>query len=54
MYLSAKLPKAITVTVTGKESSILYYNSLQMEARSIDVSKMYLCVLNKQSLSDLH
>lgn len=53
MYLSAKLPNAITVTVTRKESSILYYNCLQMEARSLDVSKTYLRVLNKQSLSEL-
>jgi hypothetical protein len=31
----------------------LYYNSLQMEAKSLDVSKTYLCVLNKQWLSEL-
>jgi hypothetical protein len=53
MYLSAKLPNAITVTVTCNESSILYYNSLQMEARSLDVSKTYLHVLHKQSVSVL-
>jgi hypothetical protein len=53
MHLSSKLPNAITATVSRKESSIVYYNSLQMEARTIAVSKTYLRILDKQSLLDL-
>jgi hypothetical protein len=53
MYLSSKLPNAITATVSRKESSIVYYNSLQMEARTIVVSKTYLRILDKRALLDL-
>jgi hypothetical protein len=53
MYLSSKLPNAITATVSRKESSIVYYNSLQMEARTIAVSKTYLRILDKRALLDL-
>ncbi len=53
IHMRKKLPNAIFATTTRKESRILYYNTLQMEARTGVVTKTYLHVLDKQSLQEL-
>ncbi len=52
-YLCYKVPRAIKKTVIKKESNVVYYNTLQMEARSFRITKTYLRCLDKGSLNDL-
>lgn len=53
LYLCHKIPNAIKASIIRNERSILYYNNLQMESRGGTVTKNYLRILNKQSMSDL-
>jgi hypothetical protein len=39
LYLCSKVPSGVKATVTRRESSILYYNNLQMESRSVPITK---------------
>jgi hypothetical protein len=52
-YLCYKVPHAIKATMNKKESNIIYYNNLQMEARSCRVTKTYVRCLDKRSLNEL-
>jgi hypothetical protein len=42
IYLSSKLPSAVHVCALMKESSVIYYSSLKMEARAGIVTKHYV------------
>jgi len=53
VFLSCKLPSAIHVGTMRKESSIIYFNNLSMEARSGTITKYFLRVLHVQSMSEL-
>jgi hypothetical protein len=53
LYLCSKVRSGIKATVMRRESSILYYNTLHLEARSDTITKSYLRILNKPSLSEL-
>jgi hypothetical protein len=52
-YLCSKVPSGVKATVMRRESSILYYNNLQMESRSVPITNSYLHVLDKRSMSEL-
>jgi len=53
IYLSSKLPSAVHVCALMKESSVIYYSSLKMEARAGIVTKHYVRVLHKLAMLEL-
>jgi hypothetical protein len=52
-YLHSKLPSALIMSTTRRGSHIIYYNNLQMEARSCMVNKGFLCIMTKPTLVEL-
>jgi hypothetical protein len=52
-FVCNKVPSAILATTARNESSIVYYNTLQMESRTNLVTKTYLRILNRRSLLEL-
>jgi len=52
-YLQSKLPSALIVSTTRRESQIIYYDNLQMEARSCVVNKVFLRIMTKPTLVEL-
>jgi hypothetical protein len=53
MFIHDKLATALRFEVEKKESRIVYYSTLQMEAKSTQLRKVYIRVGDKSSLQVL-